>query len=32
MHCFICEILGGKLNLNAHNDAKWITRENKTKR
>ena len=25
MHCFICEIIGGKLNLNAHNDAKWIT-------
>lgn len=25
MHCFICEIAGGKLKLNAHNDAKWIT-------
>lgn len=25
MHCFICNICGGKLNLNAHNDAKWIT-------
>lgn len=25
MHCFICQISGGKLNLNAHNDAKWIT-------
>lgn len=25
MHCFICEISGGKLNLNAHNDSKWIT-------
>ncbi|CDM70103.1 MutT/nudix family protein [Clostridium bornimense] len=25
MHCFICEIDGGKLNLNAHNDAKWVT-------
>ena len=24
MHCFICEICGGKLNLNAHNDAKWV--------
>lgn len=24
MHCFICEIAGGKLSLNAHNDAKWI--------
>lgn len=25
MHCFICQISGGELNLNAHNDAKWIT-------
>lgn len=25
MHCFICEISGGKLNLNVHNDSKWIT-------
>lgn len=25
MHCFICQIYGGKLNLNVHNDAKWIT-------
>ncbi len=25
MHCFICQIYGGKLNLNAHNDAKWIS-------
>ncbi len=25
MHCFICQISGGKLNLNAHNHAKWIT-------
>ncbi|NFG24087.1 8-oxo-dGTP diphosphatase MutT [Clostridium botulinum] len=25
MHCFICQIAGGKLNLNAHNDAKWVT-------
>lgn len=24
MHCFICEISGGTLNLNAHNDAKWV--------
>ena len=24
MHCFICEIDGGTLKLNAHNDAKWI--------
>lgn len=25
MHCFICTICGGKLHLNAHNDAKWTT-------
>ena len=25
MHCFICTISGGKLHLNAHNDAKWTT-------
>lgn len=25
MHCYICQISGGKLNLNAHNDAKWVT-------
>ena len=25
MHCFICEICGGSLNLNAHNDAKWVS-------
>lgn len=24
MHCFLCRIVGGELNLNAHNDAKWI--------
>lgn len=24
MHCFVCEISGGTLKLNAHNDAKWI--------
>lgn len=24
MHCYECKIVGGKLNLNAHNDAKWI--------
>lgn len=24
MHCFACEISGGTLKLNAHNDAKWI--------
>jgi len=27
MHCFTCVISGGKLNLNAHNDAKWTTLE-----
>lgn len=25
MHCFICEICGGTLNLNVHNDAKWVS-------
>lgn len=25
MHCFTCEIYGGSLNLNAHNDAKWVS-------
>ena len=25
MHCYICNICGGKLNLNAHNDAKWVS-------
>ncbi|NLK95285.1 MAG: (deoxy)nucleoside triphosphate pyrophosphohydrolase [Clostridiales bacterium] len=24
MHCYFCEIAGGELKLNAHNDAKWI--------
>ncbi|MDY6228542.1 MAG: (deoxy)nucleoside triphosphate pyrophosphohydrolase [Clostridium sp.] len=27
MHCFICEICGGSLNLNAHNDVKWALLE-----
>ena len=27
MHCFICEICGGELVLNAHNDAKWVSLE-----
>ena len=27
MHCYICNISGGKLQLNAHNDAKWTTLE-----
>lgn len=25
MHCYTCEICGGTLNLNAHNDAKWVS-------
>lgn len=25
MHCFICDIYGGTLSLNAHNDAKWVS-------
>ena len=24
MHCFICDICGGQLYLNVHNDAKWL--------
>ena len=24
MHCFLCEVIGGELKLNAHNDAKWV--------
>lgn len=24
MHCFLSEVAGGQLKLNAHNDAKWI--------
>ena len=24
MHCYTCHICGGKLSLNAHNDAKWV--------
>lgn len=24
MHCFICEVAGGNLKLNAHNDVKWV--------
>lgn len=24
MHCFLSEVSGGQLKLNAHNDAKWI--------
>lgn len=25
MHCFMCQISGGRLHLNAHNDAKWVS-------
>lgn len=25
MDCFLCEIIGGELKLNAHNEVKWIT-------
>ena len=25
MHCYMCCIVSGKLNLNVHNSAKWIT-------
>ncbi|WP_195988518.1 8-oxo-dGTP diphosphatase MutT [Clostridium sp. D53t1_180928_C8] len=25
MHCYTCEIYGGTLNLNVHNDAKWVS-------
>lgn len=25
MYCFICRICGGTLNLNAHNDVKWVS-------
>ncbi len=28
MHCYMCNINGGKLHLNAHNDAKWVALEN----
>ncbi len=27
MHCFICDIVGGEISLNVHNDAKWVTLE-----
>ena len=27
MHCFICEICGGTLSLNAHNADKWVSLE-----
>ena len=25
MHCYVCKIESGVLQLNAHNDAKWVT-------
>ena len=25
MNCYTCEICGGTLNLNVHNDAKWVS-------
>ncbi|WP_392486898.1 (deoxy)nucleoside triphosphate pyrophosphohydrolase [Haloimpatiens sp. FM7315] len=31
MHCFMCTVNGGKLHLNAHNEVKWITLEEKDK-
>lgn len=24
MHCFLCEVCGGKLRLNAHNEVRWV--------
>lgn len=27
MHCFICEVCGGELQLNAHNAVKWVSLE-----
>ncbi|MBK1810156.1 (deoxy)nucleoside triphosphate pyrophosphohydrolase [Clostridium sp. YIM B02505] len=27
MHCFLCEVCGGKLQLNAHNAVKWACLE-----
>lgn len=24
MHCFLCEVCGGKLHLNAHNEVRWV--------
>jgi len=24
MHCFLCEVYGGKLRLNAHNKVRWV--------
>lgn len=30
MHCFICEICGGEIVLNVHNEAKWVSTEELT--
>lgn len=27
MHCFICSIKDGTINLNEHSDAKWLTKD-----
>lgn len=27
MHCFLCEVCGGKLHLNAHNEVRWVPLE-----
>lgn len=27
MHCYLCTIINGKLHLNDHNDAKWISKD-----
>jgi 8-oxo-dGTP diphosphatase len=27
MHCFICDVCGGELHLNAHNAVKWVELE-----
>lgn len=27
MHCFMCSIKDGTINLNEHNDAKWVTKD-----
>ncbi|MCQ2146990.1 MAG: (deoxy)nucleoside triphosphate pyrophosphohydrolase [Bacteroidales bacterium] len=27
MQCFLCEVISGKLSLNEHEDAKWLTKE-----
>lgn len=27
MHCFMCDVYGGEMQLNAHNAVKWVTLE-----